>query len=418
MVRLPKTLVIDPSVSGTSGDMLLAALLDLGAAPSVLKDVAESVRRVVPTVKTLDISVNDVVRSGVRAKHVVVNLEEVGVGYVRGSEMISWLDRVASDLGFPDSLRELALNILTTILTAEAKIHGSTPYDVHLHELGSADTILDIVGVVALMEELKLIDAKRYSLPVALGAGTVRIEHGVIPSPAYITLEILTSKGFYVIGGPIDYELTTPTGAAILANIAQPTKFIPLMRVERLGYGAGRAEFKGLPNVVRVMLGTSGDGIPNLRYEEVYVLEANVDDVSGEVLGFVLRKLLNEGALDVSLIPTVSKKSRPAHIVKVLAYEDKVSELVDIMVRDLGTLGVRVLKVGRYAVPVREYKELTLSIGGKSFKVRVKVCRDGSGAVVRIKPEFDDLEVVSNELKMPISEVVRLVDSALRDLHP
>jgi len=414
---LSKTLVIDPSVSGASGDMLLAALLDLGATPSVLKDVTESIRRVVPMVNTLDISVNDVVTSGIKAKRVAINLKEENKELVRGSEMVSWLNRVVNDLGFPDNLRELAFNILMTILVAEAKIHGSTPYDVHLHELGSADTILDIVGVVALMEELKLIDAKRYSLPVALGAGTIRIEHGIIPSPAYITLEILTSKGFHVIGGPIDYELTTPTGAAILANIAQPTKFIPLMRIERLGYGAGSAEFKGLPNVVRVMLGTSGDGMHNLRYEEVYVLETNVDDVSGEALGFILRKLLNEGALDVSLIPAVSKKSRPAHIVKVLAYEDKVSDLVNTMIRDLGTLGVRVLKVGRYAVPVREYKELTLSVNERSFSIKVKVCKDSDGRVIRVKPEFDDLERMSNELKMPMPEVIRLVNEALKNLH-
>jgi len=398
-----KVLVVDPTLAGVSGDMLVAALLDLNGKKSLLDELSRSLSRL-PQVREFNVVVEERNVSGFKAKYVRLSVSEVRDAVI-GKDLINYLERVGSDLSLSEDVMRLAKDVLINILKVEALIHNSTVYDVHLHEVGSIDTLFDILATIILLNDLGLLNSRKYSLPVAVGGGLVRTEHGLIPSPAYVTLEILKSRNYYVFGGPIDDELTTPTGAALLVTLFEPVKYLPLMKVERVGYGCGSKVFKELPNILRVVLGTS-DELNMLSYDEVYVLETNVDDVTGEVLGYTVEKLLSLGALDVVIIPTTTKKGRPGHIVKVICREELVPELTKYLIEGLGTLGVRVLRTSRYVVPRREVKELSISSGGREFKVRVKVCMDNQGNIVKVKPEFDDLKKVSEELGVPISKLV------------
>ena len=400
---MSKVLVVDPTLAGVSGDMLVAALLDLNGKKSLLDELSRSLSRL-PQVREFNVVVEERNVSGFKAKYVRLSVSEVRDAVI-GKDLINYLERVGSDLSLSEDVMRLAKDVLINILKVEALIHNSTVYDVHLHEVGSIDTLFDILATIMLLNDLGLLNSRKYSLPVAVGGGLVRTEHGLIPSPAYVTLEILKSRNYYVFGGPIDDELTTPTGAALLVTLFEPVKYLPLMKVERVGYGCGSKVFKELPNILRVVLGTS-DELNMLSYDEVYVLETNVDDVTGEVLGYTVEKLLSLGALDVVIIPTTTKKGRPGHIVKVICREELVPELTKYLIEGLGTLGVRVLRTSRYVVPRREVKELSISSGGKEFKVRVKVCMDNQGNIVKVKPEFDDLKKVSEELGVPISKLV------------
>lgn len=396
-------LVLDPTVAGASGDMLVASLIDLGGSIKLLDEISEVIRKL-PYVRRFEVVVEDRVTGNIRAKRIKTLLEEVE-GHMTGGELLEWFEVAANALGFEGVLRERAKNVLKRILNLEALIHSSTPSEVCLHEVGSADTIFDVLAFTMLMNELKLFDALRYSLPVAVGGGLFKSAHGVIPSPAYITLELLKSENYYVIGGPIDEELTTPTGAALLTEFFKPIKYLPLMRVVKVGYGSGNKEFSGIANVVRAVLGSVDTGLDLFKYEEVYVLESNIDDVTGEVLGYTIEKLTSLGALDVSVIPTTTKKGRPGYIVKVISSVEHVQDLMVSMLRELGTLGVRVSKVGRYVVPVREFKELRIDLG-REYVVRIKVCKDEGGNVIRVKPEFEDLKMIAKELNIPVRELL------------
>ncbi len=405
-----KVLVLDPTLAGVSGDMLVASLIDLGGSVKILDNVVDVIRKL-PHVRRFDVVVEDYLTGSIRAKRLKIYLDEVR-SYVTGSELLKWFETSANNLGLEQMLMDKARDALMSILSFEALIHNSTPYDVHLHEVGSVDTLFDILTTTILLDELKLIEAMRYSLPVAVGGGLIKSAHGVIPSPAYITLELLRAKEYYVVGGPIDDELTTPTGAALLTTFFKPIKYMPLMKVISVGYGSGAKEFREVPNVVRAVLGSSDIALSSFRYEEVYVLESNVDDVTGEVLGYSIEKFMSLGALDVSVIPVTTKKCRPGYIVRIISDETHVQDILTSMFKELGTLGIRISKTGRYVVPVREFKELKVGMG-KEFNVRVKVCRDVEGNVIRVKPEFDDLKLIADELNIPIRE---LLERLLKEL--
>lgn len=402
---MSKALVVDPSISGVSGDMLVAMLIDLSGNIKLLNEVTTTLEKL-PHVREFSVVVEDVLRNNVRAKGLKITASEVRDDHVVGRDLIRWMDQVTNDLGLEGRLRDLAFNVLNTLLKYESLIHNSTPHDVHLHEVGSADTIFDIVTTIVLMNDLGLINGVTYSLPVAVGGGIIRGVHGLMPCPAYLTLEILRKGNYYLVGGPIDEELTTPTGAALLTTLFKPIRYLPLMKVDKVGYGAGNKEFKGVPNILRGILGYVDD-LSSLSYEEVYVIECNVDDVTGEVLGHAINRIIELGALDASVISALGKKGRPSYIVRTLSKEETVSELVKYMISELGTLGVRVFKVGRYVVPDREIRELSVVVDGREYKVRVKVSKDNDGRIIRVKPEFSDLERISKSLGIPVNDVIK-----------
>ncbi|MEM2850072.1 MAG: LarC family nickel insertion protein, partial [Candidatus Bathyarchaeia archaeon] len=219
--------------------------------------------------------------------------------------------------------------------------------------------------------------------------------------------EILKSRGYSFKGGPVEGELATPTGVALLVNIIDEVAQIhPLIKPIKVGYGAGLKELPGVPNVLRLIY---GEQQPHYIQEDIYVLETNIDDVQGEVLGHVIEKLVENGAKDACVIPVTCKKSRPGYILKVISDCENLNDVVDIIFRETGTLGVRLTKTPRFIVP-REFKTVTVQIDGVDFPVKVKVAKDIEGRVFRIKPEYDELKKISSLTGIPIRELSSTIE--------
>ena len=394
---------IDCMTAGISGDMLLGALMDLGADAGALSGVAEAIRKHLPGCRELAVEVREVRRHGIRATRVEVrSLDE---GPRAGRELQEALNACLEELGLPSRAREIASTALNALLAAEARVHGCSPAEVHLHELGSADTLLDILGAVACLTDLGLLDAEFACSPIAIGGGLVKFSHGHVSAPAPATLEILLSRGLPIMGGPAEVELTTPTGAALLVALvgSRWTPVLPPIRPLKVGYGAGARDLKGFPNVLRVVVGEA-TGEPLLA-DRVCLVETNVDDATGEVLGHALEKLMaEEGVRDACFIPVFAKKGRPAYLVRVLADAWAVGKVARILMEETGTLGVRVQPVDRLVL-ARE----TVELEALGRKVRLKVARDADGRVLRVKPEYEDLKALASTLGRPLREIADLV---------
>ena len=354
MLNIKRVAVIDCQVAGVSGDMILGALLDLGADSTRVVEAMKSVGDYLEGCRDVEVTVRDVIRRGFRAKKVDVRADETGE--MMGMDLIEATLKCIGDLKLSVEAKEFASNVINTLVSVEAKIHGRSVGEVHLHEAGSIDTPAEIVGAAVALDDLNLFrETKIYSTPVAVGGGTFRFSHGTVSSPAPATLEILRSKGFPMIGGVIESELATPTGASLLVNLAhEATRFYPPLRPKAVGYGAGAKDFAEFPNVLRILVGEPLEY--GLLMDRIYVLETNLDDVSGELVGHTINRLFNEGARDVSVIPIFTKKNRPGQIIKVITDEARVERLSKILIEETGTLGVRMYPCERRIL----HRELSL----------------------------------------------------------
>ncbi len=247
-----------------------------------------------------------------------------------------------------------------------------------------------------------------------MGGGTFKFSHGIVSSPAPATLAILQSKKFPFQGGPIEAELATPTGVSILVNLVdEVTRFYPSMTPLKIGYGAGTKEFAQMPAVLRLTMGESLES--GLVKDEIAVLETNIDDATGEVLGYTLEKLLSEGAKDVSIIPMFTKKNRPGQIIKVIADQKDVEHLSKVLIDETGTLGVRVYFCERHIIN-RELHMVDLLVMGNKETVRVKVAKNQNGDIIHIKPEYEDLKRLAEKTKKPLRELSEIAVSQAREV--
>lgn len=391
--------------------MLVGALLDLGASETKVIEAMKSAESCMKGCKKLEISVRDVVRKGFHAKKVDVKAEEANE--ITGKELLQAIMRCVENLKISSKAKQFAVNSIYTLLNAESRIHGKSVEEVHLHETGSVETIAEIVGAAAGLDELKLFDAKVYSTPVSVGGGLFKFSHGIASSPAPATLEILRSKNFPMIGGPVEFELTTPTGASLLVNLVnEVTRFYPLMKPIAIGYGAGTKDFLEIPNILRI---TMGESLDQLLKDDVFVLETNVDDISGEVVANALDRLLREGARDVSIVPMFTKKNRPGQILKIIADRTKVEHLTQVVMEETGTLGVRIYPCERRILN-RELVPIRIFIGDTEEIVNVKVSKDNEGQIVQIKPEYDDIKKVADKTQKPVREIMELVKIRAREV--
>ncbi|MDD2778556.1 MAG: nickel pincer cofactor biosynthesis protein LarC [Methanocellales archaeon] len=335
-------ILIDCQVAGIAGNMLVGALLDLGADMSKVTGAMEAAKDFVNGCNSIDVVVKDIIQRGFRAKEVNVVIDEE-FDHRTGLEIMNAVKNCVDYLNLSDKASEMALGSIRTLMEAEVNVHGSALEDVHLHELGSADTVADIVGAVTALEDLvSLKDTLICSTAVAVGGGLIKISHGIVPVPSPATLEILRSRNFPMIGGPVEAELTTPTGASLLVNLtSKSVQFYPMMQAEAVGFGAGGADLEAIPNIVRVILGKPSGH--DFLSDEIYVLETNVDNVTGEVIGHVVEKLSKAGGREVCVIPVFTKKNRPGHIIKAIVSKEDVGKISHLMMEELGTLGVRVL---------------------------------------------------------------------------
>jgi len=406
-----KVLVLDPRLAGISGDMLLGALVDLTGNVDCLYEVASVIEEGVEYCEGLELEVHDVKRKGIRAKRVELKAKEVVRG-VMPEVFKRNVDRVLEGLDLSESAKGFVERVTSEICEAEAKVHGTGH---ELFDVASVDTIFDVVGTAALLDKSGLLGSEIYTTPPALGYGVVETAHGPLSIPTPMTLEILRKHGFAYSNLAVEHELTTPTGAALLTNLAKRVvDFYPSMRVEGVGYGAGSKDLELVPNVLRAVL---GEGPSSVAVERVVVLETTVDDVTGEVLGNAVEKLLELGALDVVVLTGVGKKNRPVHVVRVLSKPEKSAELAGALIEELGTLGVRALEASRFAVERLE-RRLEVEVCGRRFEVAVKESKTLDGRTLRVKPEYEDLKRISRELGIPLRRVLEVVQREVEGREP
>ena len=369
--------------AGVSGDMLLGALVDAGAELAVLQQAVDRIG-----VEPVRLERSTVVRAGVGACKVDVVVDE-GPRTRTWSDVRDLLER--ADLAEP--VRATALDVFARLAAAEAGVHRTSPEDVHFHEVGALDAIADVVGAAAGLDALGLTQVT--AGPVVLGSGTTRGAHGPLPVPPPAVLALL--HGAPVLAGPVAKEMTTPTGAAVLAAVVSAYGPLPPMVLRGSGTGAGGRDPVELANVLRLVVGDPVD----LPAGGAVVLEANVDDLDPRLWPGVLTALLATGAHDAWLVPVLMKKGRPAHVLHVLCPPDRVADLQDVVLRETTTLGVRSYEVARR---VLERAWRTVDVDGRPVRVKLGLL---AGEVVNAVPEWDDVAAAAAALGRPAKLVLQ-----------
>jgi uncharacterized protein (TIGR00299 family) protein len=380
--------------SGISGDMTLAALFDLGVPTEPVLAGITSLGL------PITIEIEKVRKGGFAATQIFIEAPK--------QEEHRFLPEIESILtrgSLTSTQRELALKIFRRLAVAEAAAHGIPVEKVHFHEVGALDSIADIAGSAIALD---LLGVDQFtSSSVAVGSGTVKCEHGVMPVPTPATAELL--KGVPLRSSPIKSELTTPTGAAILTSIVTQYVDAPALTVERIGHGAGRKEFVEQPNLLRIFVGKA-QGQPSLGSDTdtIWVLETNLDDVSGEVIGYCFDRLLAAGALDVFTTPIQMKKNRPGVLMSVLAPEANLSRLEEILFRETMTFGIR-----RYPAQRHKLKREAVTVETPWGTVRGKLgWLEGKPPI--FTPEHDDCARLAREQNVPLHEVYKHAQSAYK----
>lgn len=387
-----KILFIDGN-AGASGDMLLAALLDLTGGRAALEEglarlELAGVRLVYPPRR----------RGGVEA----TGVEVVASGEAPHFDDVRAVDRLLDRADLSPYVRSGATRTFRKLAEAERRAHRVAVGHAGFHEVGAADAVVDVVGTFILLE---LVKADRVVVsPLRLGSGTVDAAHGKLPVPAPATLELL--RGIPAFAGDVPGEFTTPTGAALIASVADEFRAMPTMTVERVGYGPGAADPAEFPNVLRAFAGEgAAEEIP---YGEdlVAVLEANVDDMTAEELSFAAQALFDAGALDVAVTPAVMKKGRPGHILKIIGRPEDRGRLCDLALRYTSTLGVRFYEAGR---KILERRVVTVESEYGTGKVKLAV---GAGGEVLAHAEYDSAAGLAARAGVGVREVARALEAA------
>ncbi len=381
--------VIDSQIAGISGDMLLCSLVDLGADESKIFDGINIAKRHLSNSQINTIEFVKKKKHGISATCLNLDVSE-DVSQRHGTEIKRCLEKSISELSLCDKANAFVISCIDTLILAESQIHGVPTDSVHFHESSSIDTVIDILGSAIALDDLGFFDDIIISTHVAVGGGTIDFSHGVTSNPASAILEIFKNSDIIIHGGIISEELTTPTGACLLVNLAKYSRqFYPSFKVESVGYGGGSKDFEPFANVLKIV-----KGYDNTHMDSILVLETNVDDVSGEILGHLIDKLIRNGAKDVTVSPAITKKNRPTNLITVLCDDDSLTAMTDILTDETGTLGIRVRRSDRFIWP-RTIKTATIVIGQKQFLVRYKINPD-SNKILKI--EFDDIKNVSDTL--------------------
>ena len=386
----------DPYLAGISGNMIVGALLSLDEANE--EEIIKLAKNVSPKFK---VKIRRIRKNGFLATHV----ETLGDEKLTPEELKKYL----KSLKLSKKAMDFSLKTLNTIIKAEKEIHGNE-LKLHLHELGSTDTVFDIAATAFLADKLGFFGkgAAVVSTPVRVGTGRIKTEHGYIQNPAPVTLEIARAYKIPIEFSNIKKEIATPTGVAILANLVNSFIFeIPPVKIKNIGYGAGSFSLS-FPNILRVILCES-----ELKGEYISVIETNVDDISGEILGYTIEKLYREGALDVQVLHGITKKNRPSFIISVITKLGDEERLAKILMYETGTLGVRIKRMQKRFTFDREIKTITVNISGRKRKVRIKIAYDSDGKPVNFKPEYEDLKKIAEEFGISIKRVEKSLPSEL-----
>ena len=458
-----RTLALDGR-TGAAGDMICAALIDAGADPHVL----DAVEAHLP----VHYAVDETLKNGVRATTVDVLVDGNGADArgtaEHGSDREHHDDHddhthdhthghhaegrgvhrsypavveLVESMGLAPEVESTAIDAFRLLGRAEAAVHGTDLSETAFHEVGADDAIADVVGAALLLADLEV--DRVVTTPVAVGGGTVEMSHGVYPVPAPAVVEIGTRTALAFVGGPVDRELLTPTGAAILGAVADAVDAVPSMDVDAVGYGAGDATLDRRPNALRALVGESVDPRGDAKHtadadetgetpygaraaeaatehgglvnDDIAVLETTLDDVAPEVLGGLQESLAAVGARDVTIVPTTMKKSRPGHVVTVICKPPDAAAVAERLARETGTLGVRQTGATHRWIAERRFETATVVVDGESHEVSVKVASTTDGDPYDVSAEYDDAAAVAATTDLPVREVCRRAEGAVHD---
>ncbi len=403
-------LVIDSQIAGISGDMLLSSLIDIGANKNRVINALLSYQNFHEGSKIVDLSFLEVKRSGFRATALNLQIDD-DLHERKGVDVYDSIAQCCDSLDLENKAKAFALGSIRTLIETEANVHGEEYGNVHLHEASSIDTLVDIVGTAVAIQDLGLFNTEIYSSRVAVGGGVLTFSHGTITNPGSAILEIFKNRNFTLIGGPVDSEITTPTGASMLVNLAKGSlDYYPAFQPSRVGYGAGRKDFTEFPNLLKIVLGKE---VQKMQMDIIHVLETNVDDATGEMIGNIIDTLVEKGVKDVSVIPTTTKKNRPGYIIRVICENEFVNSVLNALVEESGTLGVRVHQTSRYVRP-RIILTIPVRIKGEEFNIRVKTVKE-QNRVVYAKPEYEDVKSVSMKLGIPFPLASTMIQHSIMD---
>lgn len=385
-------IIIDP-YSGASGDMIISALIDLGADKDYVKEMMEKVGKMIGNVS---ITIKKEKKHGICGTKTDIIYRDERKKY---DEVITLIKD--SDLSTDE--KNDVLSILDILITAESSVHAIKKEDIFNYDLRVADTIIDLVGAVSAYYSLEINKKKVLSLPPSVGGGIANIGHGMMSVPAPATLEIIKKYNIPIKYGPVDSELLTPTGAAILAYFVDEfVEYYSNLKIDKIGYGLGSKDLD-IINALKIFSGT-------IEYdyidEEVSLLETNIDDATGEVISSLVDHLMKEGALDVSVIPAMMKKGRLGSIVRVVCLMKDAQYLINEIIRETGTLGVRYQPYLHRNVAIRSNEKFLIDFSGIKREVSVKVAKDKKGNIVRVSAEYNDAKKVAEELDIPIRDVI------------
>ena len=387
------TIIIDPQSSGIAGNMLIGAFVDLGANASEIKEIME---KSAMEFGGVEVNFERINKNGIDSTFCQVKMLEVKKS-ISCKELISKIE----NLDLNEKVKNTSINIFKRIGEAESKIHGKSFGEAHFHEVGASDAVADVIGSVYAYYSLGFDKHKVIGLPIAVGGGNIKTSHGILSVPVPAVLEIL--KDAQVIGGPVDSELATPTGCAIYMELCDEIKeFIPLLKPKQTGCGAGRKDFNH-PNVLRII--ECEDIVEN---DTIDVIETNIDHLTGEEIGYLFDRLLDEGASDVSITPIIMKKNRQGSLLKIISTKDKRDKLIEAIFKETGSLGIRITPNIHRGISKREFVTKEYKINGKIYEVTFKVGYIND-EIISSRPEYEDLKRIAKDSGLALRDVKELI---------
>ncbi len=386
--------------SGISGDMALGALLDLGLDLDRLRAALAGL-----PLEGYQLIAEKITRGGLAGTRAQVIVEKEQ----KQERHLPQIMKLINDANLPGPVKDRSESIFYSLAEAEAAVHGTTIDQVHFHEVGAVDAIVDVVGVAAALHLLGVTEV--YASPLPMGSGEVNTAHGRLPLPAPATLALIAKRKAPVRGSRENVELVTPTGAAILTTIAKEFGPLPDFKLEAVGYGAGSYELS-YPNYLRVLLGQK-EKSATLQQEELIQIEANIDDLNPEIYGYLMEKLFAGGASDVFFTPIQMKKNRPAVQLTVLLPPYRIDTIRDLVFSETSTLGLR-LNRAQKVMKQREVGKVTTEWG----TIRIKYCPNQPGeSLLHFAPEYEDCCEIARISGLPLKEVYRLAEYLFRNNH-
>lgn len=411
---MDKIIIIDSQVTGISGDMLLASLIDSGADQNKIIKNIEKIQDYFSETEIKKIDFVKTQSNGTKATRFIFDFDEK-IKERNAVDMYRIIANCCHNTNLTEKAKKFVLESIKTIIRVESFIHNKEIKNLHLHESSSIDTGADLIGTATALDDLDLLnDSLFYTTKVAVGGGTTKFSHGIVPNPTNAILQIFKDHKIPIIGGPVDTELTTPTGASMLVNlhpekITNYPEFIP----ERIGYGTGTKEFEGISNILRISIGKL-NFFNNIQTDTVTSLETNIDDISGEIVGNLIEKLSTDSpyAKDITVINGITKKNRPTYVLKVICSDQFEKEIARIIFEETGTLGIRRSKIQRYIMD-RFNILVPVEIEKQTFVIKVKISKNSNGKIINIKPEFEDVKEIAHKLNYPLKRTIETVNNLI-----